>query len=123
MTAATRSPVSRFAAGVNAKALSAYMGHSGVSITLDRYGRLMHGNEAEAADLLDMESRSASRVGLGGRLTSSACWQRGTSAPGAQRTSLSSARWPIRFRVQGRFAFASRTRASILATRRSAAIG
>ena len=41
------------AAGVNAKALSTYMGHSGISITLDRYGHLMPGNEKEAAGLLD----------------------------------------------------------------------
>jgi integrase len=41
------------AAGVNFKALSGYMGHSSVAITLDRYGHLMPGNEAEAADLLD----------------------------------------------------------------------
>jgi integrase len=41
------------AAGVNAKALSAYMGHSSVTITLDRYGHLMPGNESEAAALLD----------------------------------------------------------------------
>jgi integrase len=41
------------AAGVNAKALSTYMGHANISITLDRYGHLMPGNEAEAADLLD----------------------------------------------------------------------
>src|SRR6266508_127052 len=41
------------AAGVNAKALSAYMGHSSVTITLDRYGHLMPGNESEAAHLLD----------------------------------------------------------------------
>jgi integrase len=41
------------AAGVNAKALSTYMGHSTISITLDRYGHLMPGNEAEAVDLLD----------------------------------------------------------------------
>jgi integrase len=41
------------AAGVNAKALSTYMGHSGVSITLDRYGHLMPGSEAEAAGLLE----------------------------------------------------------------------
>jgi integrase len=41
------------AAGVNAKALSTYMGHAGVSITYDRYGHLMPGNEAEAAGLLD----------------------------------------------------------------------
>jgi hypothetical protein len=37
------------AAGVNAKALSTYMGHANISITLDRYGHLMPGNEAEAA--------------------------------------------------------------------------
>lgn len=41
------------AAGVNAKALSSYMGHASVSITFDRYGHLMPGSEAEAADLLD----------------------------------------------------------------------
>ena len=31
------------AAGVNAKALSAYMGHANISITMDRYGHLMPG--------------------------------------------------------------------------------
>jgi integrase len=41
------------AAGVNAKALSTYMGHSSVTITYDRYGHLMPGNETEAAELLD----------------------------------------------------------------------
>jgi integrase len=41
------------AAGVNAKALSEYMGHANISITLDRYGHLMPGNEEEAAGLLD----------------------------------------------------------------------
>jgi integrase len=41
------------AAGVNAKALSAYMGHASVVFTLDRYGHLMPGNEEEAAGLLD----------------------------------------------------------------------
>lgn len=41
------------AAGVNAKSLSTYMGHSSVTITLDRYGHLMPGNESEAAGLLD----------------------------------------------------------------------
>jgi len=41
------------AAGVNAKALSTFMGHANISITLDRYGHLMPGSEAEAADLLD----------------------------------------------------------------------
>jgi integrase len=41
------------AAGVNAKALSTYVGHSSIQITFDRYGHLMPGNEAEAASLLD----------------------------------------------------------------------
>jgi integrase len=41
------------AAGVNAKALSTYMGHASVTITYDRYGYLMPGNESEAAALLD----------------------------------------------------------------------
>jgi integrase len=41
------------AAGVNAKALSTFMGHANISITLDRYGHLMPGTEAEAAQLLD----------------------------------------------------------------------
>ena len=41
------------ATGVNAKALQTYMGHASVSITLDRYGHLMPGSEAEAAGLLE----------------------------------------------------------------------
>jgi integrase len=40
------------AAGVNAKALCTYMGRSSIAITLDRYGHLFPGNEAEAATLL-----------------------------------------------------------------------
>jgi hypothetical protein len=35
------------------KALSTYMGHANTSITLDRYGHLMPGNEDEAAGMLD----------------------------------------------------------------------
>ena len=41
------------AAGVNAKALSSYLGHASITITLDRYGHLMPGSEDEAAGLLD----------------------------------------------------------------------
>jgi integrase len=48
------------AAGVNAKALSTYMGHANISITMDRYGHLMPGNEAEAAGLLDAYLEEAS---------------------------------------------------------------
>ena len=40
-------------ARVNAKALSTYMGHAMIGITLDRYGHLMPGNEDEAAGMLD----------------------------------------------------------------------
>jgi integrase len=46
-------------AGVNAKALSIYMGHSTVAFTLDRYGHLMPGNEDQAAGLLDSYLASA----------------------------------------------------------------
>ena len=41
------------AAGVNAKALATFMGHANISVTLDLYGHLMPGSEAEAAGLLD----------------------------------------------------------------------
>jgi integrase len=40
-------------AGVNAKALSTFLGHSSVTVTLDRYGHLFPGAEDEAALLLD----------------------------------------------------------------------
>ena len=38
---------------MNAKALSHYMGHSSVTITLDRYGHLMPGAEREPAGMLE----------------------------------------------------------------------
>jgi integrase len=41
------------AAGINTKALSTYMGHASITITLDRYGHLLPGNENEAANLLE----------------------------------------------------------------------
>ena len=41
------------AAGVNAKALSVFMGHANIAVTIDLYGHLMPGSEAEAAGLLD----------------------------------------------------------------------
>ncbi len=41
------------AAGVNAKALSTYIGHASIAITMDRYGHLMPGREAEAAERLN----------------------------------------------------------------------
>ena len=53
MTGGTFHPLNAIAAGVNAKALSSYMGHANIGITLDRYGHLMPGNEDEAGALLD----------------------------------------------------------------------
>ena len=41
------------AAGINMKARSTYLGHSSITITLDRYGHLLPGNEHQAATLLD----------------------------------------------------------------------
>jgi integrase len=41
------------AAGLNAKTLSTYMGHATIAITLDRYGHLLPGNEAQAGALID----------------------------------------------------------------------
>jgi len=51
------------AAGVNAKTLSAYMGHTSVTITLDRYGHLFPGSESEAAALLDAYLERAKKRG------------------------------------------------------------
>ncbi len=41
------------AAGVNARAITAYMGHASIQITFDLYGHLMPGNEREAVTLID----------------------------------------------------------------------
>ncbi len=50
-------------------ALSTYMGHANISITLDLYGHLLPGSENEAAELLDAylaSQRAGSRAGAGG---------------------------------------------------------
>lgn len=60
------------AAGVNAKALSTYMGHANISITLDLYGHLMPGSETEAADLLDTYLDGAIQAGTGASTGASA---------------------------------------------------
>lgn len=53
------------AAGVNAKTLSAFMGHASITVTLDRYGHLFPGSEGEAAELLDAYlERASSKVRL-----------------------------------------------------------
>jgi integrase len=38
---------------VDAKAITAYMGHASIETTFDFYGKLMPGSEAEAAALVD----------------------------------------------------------------------
>jgi integrase len=57
------------AAGVNAKALSTYMGHAGIQITLDLYGHLMPGNESEAAAQLDAYLDRAGSLAPAAQLT------------------------------------------------------
>jgi len=75
------------AAGVNAKALQSFMGHANISITLDRYGHLMPGSEAEAAGLLDAylaaqreRDEEAARA-AGGTLTAEQTVERGPNEP------------------------------------------
>jgi len=41
------------AAGVNAKAITTFMGHASIQTTYDLSGKLMPGSEAEAAALVD----------------------------------------------------------------------
>lgn len=41
------------AAGVNAKAITSYLGHASIQTTFDLYGHLMPGNEDEAVALVD----------------------------------------------------------------------
>ncbi len=47
------------AAGVNAKAITTYMGHASIQTTYDLYGKLMPGSEAEAAALVDADRAAA----------------------------------------------------------------
>jgi integrase len=51
------------AAGVNAKAITHYLGHSSIEVTFDRYGHLMPGNEAEAVALIDAYLEQANTLG------------------------------------------------------------
>jgi integrase len=53
------------AAGVNAKAITTYMGHASIQTTYDLYGKLMPGSESEAAALVDAylaRADTASRI-------------------------------------------------------------
>jgi integrase len=57
------------AAGVNVKALSTFMGHANIRVTLDQYGHLLPGAEDEAAGLLDAFLARQLGGGEGDRLT------------------------------------------------------
>jgi integrase len=48
------------AAGVNAKAISTYLGHASITVTYDLYGHLMPGSEGEAVSLVDAYLERAS---------------------------------------------------------------
>jgi integrase len=60
----------KIAAGVNVKALSTFMGHANIRITLDQYGHLLPGAEDEAAGLLDAFLDRARSAGSGDLTTS-----------------------------------------------------
>jgi integrase len=50
------------AAGVNAKAITHYLGHSSIEVTFDLYGHLMPGSEVEAVALIDAYLERANTV-------------------------------------------------------------
>ena len=59
------------AAGVNAKALTTFLGHASIETTFDLYGKLMPGGEAEAAARLDaylVDASARARVADGAPL-------------------------------------------------------
>jgi integrase len=49
------------AAGVNVKALSVFMGHSSIVVTMDRYAHLLPGSQDEAVELVDAYLARAGR--------------------------------------------------------------
>jgi Phage integrase family len=83
------------AAGVNAKALSTYMGHANISITLDRYGHLMPGNEGKAAGSLD-----AYPGARGNGPTRRRGWQASSSSEAFKTSSSRAAKDPVHALVE-----------------------
>jgi integrase len=69
------------AAGVNAKALCEFMGHSSIQVTLDKYGHLMPGAESEAASLLDTLLESAESEARSADTDGETGTQSGTHSP------------------------------------------
>jgi hypothetical protein len=55
------------AAGVNIKALSEFLGHASITITLDRCGHLLAGSIEEATALLDAYLAGAANARATGR--------------------------------------------------------
>ena len=64
------------AAGVNAKALSSYLGHASVTITYDRYGHLMPGSEDVDVKLVDNYIERATGEQTGAQATETASLRR-----------------------------------------------
>jgi integrase len=74
------------AAGVNAKALSTFMGHANITVTMDRYGHLMPGSEAEAGKLLAAYLEAQRKAAEAAAREAESC---GTGAPaGVQQADL-----------------------------------
>jgi integrase len=64
------------AAGLNAKVIATYMGHSSIQVTYDLYGKLMPGNEVEAAALFEAYlARSRERTLKTSLAAASAAWK------------------------------------------------
>jgi integrase len=55
------------AAGLNPKALSTFMGHASISITLDRYGHLFPRSQDKATELVDSYLERSTRLRSRGR--------------------------------------------------------
>jgi hypothetical protein len=49
------------AAGVNAKALSSFMGHASITVTFDLHGHMMPGSEGEGAPARRLSERPSQR--------------------------------------------------------------
>jgi hypothetical protein len=79
------------AAGVNAKALSEFMGHSSIQVTLDLYGHLMPGAESEAASRLDaLLANAEAQARSGGEYQARVRTSRGPVASPSQAASSGS---------------------------------
>jgi len=74
------------AAGANAKALSVCMGHESITITFDRYGKLMPGGEQEVGYLLGAYLDGASKPVVALRASATTTDPRAAAAPSCRLT-------------------------------------